>query len=125
MANILNFSDCAFVEKLPPFQETDRFMETELSQLPCHNNYELEAPLSHFSDSMLNNHLYTMYKKGQLEWPEVMCKLLTFFFKRYCDALLPKVEDYLQSKKLSMEDWLKAVKEGQQGDIICVFFLSW
>ena len=62
VTNIPNFSDYAFVDNLPPFQETDRLLENELSQLPCHNNYELEPSLSHFSDSMLNNHLYTIEK---------------------------------------------------------------
>ena len=122
--NILNFSDYAFVQHLPPFQEADRFLESELSQLSCYNDYVLEASLSQFSNGMLNNNLCTMYRKGWLERLELMHKLLTFFVKRYHGLLVPMVEEYLNSKKLSMEDWLKAVKEGHHGDIVCVLFLS-
>ena len=122
--DIPNFSDYEFVKQLPPFLETDRFLETKLAQLPCYNEFELEVPLSHFSNSMLNNHLYTMYRKGHLETPALMCKLLTFFIKRYQCFLVPMVKDYLNSKKLTLDDWLRAVKGEHCGDIVCVLFLS-
>ena len=57
---------------MPAFMETDRVLESDLHELECCNNYELEAPLNHFSDSMLNDHLYSMYKKGKLESPDLM-----------------------------------------------------
>ena len=69
---IPNYSVFNYVDKLPPFSESDRFLETKLNQLPCHNEYELEALLSRFSDAMLNDHLYLMYKKGRLDNPLVM-----------------------------------------------------
>ena len=112
------------MDKLAPFSELDRFLETEINQVPCHNEYELEAPLSRFRDAMLNDHLYLMYKKGQLDNPTVMRKLLLFFVKCYRAKLEPMVTDYLKSKKLSLDEWLKAVKENHQGDIICFLFLS-
>ena len=81
-------------------------------------------PLNHFSDSMLNDHLYTMYKKGKLETLELMRKLLCLFLKRYCRLIEPKVNEYLQSKKLSMDDWMTAVKNNRHGDIMCIYLLS-
>ena len=86
--------------------------------------YKLEAPLNHFSDMMLNHHLYTMRKKGKLETLELMRKLLCFFIRRYQRALEPNVTEYLQSKKLTLDDWLNAVKSNRCGDIVCVYFLS-
>ena len=74
--DIPNYSVFNYVDKLPPFSEVDRFLEMEISQVPCHNEYELEASLSKFSDTMLNDHLYLMYKKGRLNNPTRMRKLL-------------------------------------------------
>ena len=77
VVSIPNYSLYEFVERMPVFMETDRVPEADLYGLECYNNYEIEAPLNHFSDSMLNNHLYTMYKKGKLESPDFMRKLLS------------------------------------------------
>ena len=109
-ASIPNYSMYEFADSMPTFVEADGVLEKDLHELECYGSYELEAPLNHFSDSMLNDHLYTMYKKGKLETPELMRKLLCFFSKRYCRTLEPKVNEYLRSKKLSMDDWMTAVK---------------
>ena len=74
------------------------------------HTYELEAPLNHFSDSMLNDHLYTLFKTGKLETPELMRKLLCFFVKRHRVQIEPKVNEYLLSKKLTLDNWLASVK---------------
>ena len=108
--NIPNYSMYEFADTMPTFMEADRVPEKDLHELECYGNYELEAPLNHFSDNMLNDHLYTMYKKRKLETPELMQKLLCFFSKRYRRTLEPKVNEYLRSKKLSMDDWMTAVK---------------
>ena len=81
--SIPNYSLYEFAERMPAFMETEHVPESDLHELECYNNYEIEAPLNHFSDSMLNNHLYTMYKKGKLESPDLMRKLLCFFSKKY------------------------------------------
>ena len=122
--DIPNYSVFNYVDKLPPFSESDRFLKIEINQVLYHNEYELEAPPSRFSDAMLNDHLYLMYKKGQLDNPTVMRKLLLFFVKCYRAKLEPMVTDYLKSNKLSLDEWLMAVKENRWGDIICVLFLS-
>ena len=102
-----------FVDTMPTFMEADRVPEKDLHKLECYGSYELEVPLNHFSDNMLNDHLYTMYKKGKLETLELMRKLLCFFLKRYRRTLEPKVNEYLQSKKLSMDDWMTAIKNNR------------
>ena len=109
---------------MPAFVEAERVLEKHLHELECYGSYVIEAPLNHFSDSMLNNHLYTMYKKGKLETPELMQKLLCFFSKRYHRLIEPKVNEYLRSKKLSMDDWMTAVKNNRCGDIVCICLLS-
>ena len=123
-SKVPNYSKYDFADIMPIFMETDRVLERDLHELSCYRNYELEAPLNHFSDTMLNDHLYTMYKKGKLETPELMRKLLCFFVKRYRRTLEPRVKEFLQAKKLSTDDWLNAVKTNRHGDIVCVFFLS-
>ena len=35
-----------------------------------------------------------------------------------------KVREYLDSKKLSLDDWLRCVNEGRRGDILCMYLLS-
>ena len=84
-----------FADTMPTFMEAEQVLEKDLHKLECYGSYEIEAPLNHFSDNMLNDHLYTMYKKGELETPELMRKLLCFFSKRYCRTLEPKVNECL------------------------------
>ena len=109
---------------MQPFTEMDRILKQDLHEISCYNTYELKVPLNHFSDTMHNQHLYTMYKKGKLEMPEVMRKLLCFFVWHYRAELEPKVTEYLQTKKLTIDDWLKAAKSNRHGDIVCMYFLS-
>ena len=87
VVSIPNYSLYEFAERMPAFMETERGPESDLHELECYNNYEIEAPLNHFSDSMLNDHLYTMYKKGKLESPDLMRKLLCFFSKKYRSSI--------------------------------------
>ena len=124
VVSIPNYSLYEFVGQMPIFVETDRVPESDLPGLECYNNYKIEAPLNHFSDSMLNNHLYGMYKKGKLESPDLMRKLLCFFSRKYRGLIEPKVNDYLKSKKLTFDDWMTAVKNHRRGDIVCVYLLS-
>ena len=122
--SIPNYSIYEFADTMPAFVETERVPEKDLHELECYGSYVIEAPLNHFSDSMLNDHLYTMYKKGKLETLKLMQKLLCFFSKRYRSLIEPKVNEYLQSKKLSIDDWMTAVKNNRCGDIVCIYLLS-
>ena len=104
--------------------ETDRLLESELNSLECYSAFQLEAPLNSFSDTTLNDHLYKIYHKNQLVSVETMRKLVGFFVRCYKTLLEPRVRAYLDSKKLTLGQWLDAVKNNRRGDILCVYFLS-
>ena len=46
-----------------------------------------------------------------------------FFVRQHRTEITARVADYLDSKKLSMDQWLKAVKDGHHGDIMCLYVL--
>ena len=102
--------------------ETDRLLESELNSLECYSAFQLEALLNSFSDTTLNDHLYKIYHKNQLVSVETMRKLVGFFVRRYKTLLEPRVPAYLDSKKLTLGQWLDAVKNNRRGDILCVYF---
>ena len=47
-----------------------------------------------------------------------------FFVCRYQKRLEPCVKEYLDSKKLTLDNWLNSVKNSRRGDILYVYFLS-
>ena len=78
-----NYSKYEYADKLPPFNEFDHVLEMELSTLECYKDYELEAPLNQFSDQILNDYLYMIFWKKQLETPALICKLVSLFVHHY------------------------------------------
>ena len=119
-----NYSKYEYVDKLPPFSEHDRLQETELSSLVCFHSHQPECKLNYFTDATLNDHLYMTFCKRNLETPKLMHKLIAFFVHRYKKLLFKKARDYLESKKLTMDEWLNSVTRNRHGDILCVFLLS-
>ena len=119
-----NYSNYAYADVLPNFNEYDRIPETELSTLMCYSDYEIEGTLNQFTDERLNDHMYMTYRKRNLKMPELIRKLLTFFVQHYKQPLSAIAKDYLASKKLSMDEWLKSVKNRHRGDILCLFLLN-
>ena len=109
---------------MPTFSKTDHLLETELYTIECYSEYQLEAPLNSFTDASLNDHMCNMYKKKQLETSTLMQKLVSFFLWRYQNQLKPQIRNYLESKKLTLEDWLKLVKDNRRGDILYIYVLS-
>ena len=63
-----------FQHLLKPIDDRDRV--TYARMLQC--EYELEAPLNSFSDHVLNDYLYSMYKRRRLEDASLMRKLVSF-----------------------------------------------
>ena len=55
---------------------------------------------------------------------QVLRRYLAYFVNLYLKQITQKVNNYLESKKLTLDEWLKSVKDGQRGDILCVFLLS-
>ena len=119
-----NYSKYEYADKLPPFSEHDRLQETELSSLVCFHSHQPERKLNDFTDATLNDHLYMIFCKRNLETPKLMRKLIAFFVRRYKKLLFKKARDYLESKKLTLDEWLNSVTMNRRGDILCVFLLS-
>ena len=74
-----NYSKYEYAKTIQTFTESDRLLQSELNTLECYEEYELEVPLNNFSDSILNDHLCTMYKRKRLKTPALMRKLVGFF----------------------------------------------
>ena len=119
-----NYSNYEYTEIMQTFSKMDRLREMELNSLECYDAFQLEASLTSFSDTTLNDHLFKIYRKNQLVSVETMRKLVSFFVKRYKTLLGPRVHAYLDSKRLMLDQWLDAVKNNRRGDILCVYFLS-
>ena len=116
-----NYSKYEYANKLITFSEADCLLETELSMLQYYRDYKIEVSLKQFSDRILNDHLYMIYRKRQLKTPSLIRKLVSFFVHHYKKPLTTQVNDYLNSKKLTLDDWLKSVQNNRRGDILCVF----
>ena len=84
-----NYSPYEYSETLPAFREQDRLSEDEAHSLICSNLYEPEWRLNEFTDHTLDEHLYSLNCKRGLEMPELICKLVIFFVKRYKNLIIP------------------------------------
>ena len=122
--NVPNYSKYEYTEMMQTFSKTDRLLESELNSLECYDTFQLEAPLNTFNETTLNDHLYKIYHKKQLVSVETMRKLVSFFVRQYKTLLELRVRAYLDSKKLTLDQWLDAVKNNRRGDILCVYLLS-
>ena len=124
MTKVPNYSKYEYAEMLPMFTESNILLESELNTLECYDEYQLEAPLNTFSDQILNDNLCTFYKRKWLETAALMRKLVSFFVHHYRKKFTECVKDYLEFKKLTLDDWLRFVKENHCGDILCIYMLS-
>ena len=119
-----NYSLYGYTDSIQTFNESDRLPETELNTLVCYQDFQLEAPVNSFSDTTLSDHLYTIYSRKQLDSVSTMRKLVSFFVRCYKPQLEPRVKEYLDSKKLTLDQWLESVKNNHHGDILCIYVLS-
>ena len=53
-----------------------------------------------------------------------MRRWISYYVRQYPKQIITKAKPYLDSKKLTLEDWLRCVKDGRCGDILCMFLLS-
>ena len=118
-----NFTGYLYSETIKDFAERDRISESELKDLVCHEKYYLERNLNSFTDAELNDHLYRIYYPKRMD-TQVLRRYLAYFVKLYPKQITQKVNNYLESKKLTLDEWLKSVKDRRRGDILCVFLLS-
>ena len=55
----------------------------------------------------------------------LMRRWIMYFVKQYLTQISLKAKAYLDSKKLSLEDWLQCVRKGRREDILCLYLLVW
>ena len=113
-----------YSDVIDDFNESDRVTETELDTLLCFLEYELEYKLNSLNDSHLNDHLYIVFSTKRKENVSFMRTWTGFFVRQHRTKLSQKVQPYLNSKKLSFDEWLMSVKHGHRGDIMLVYVLS-
>ena len=120
---IPNFTGYPYSEVIRELAECDRIPESELNCLKCHKNYYLEWNLNSFNDAELNDHLYRIYYPKCMD-TQVLHRYIAYFVNLYPKQITQKASSYLDSKKLTLNEWLKSVAEGRRGDIFCVYLLS-
>ena len=123
-APVPNYSNYEYSDSLEYFSEHDRLLENELSRLERYDEYQLEKPLNSFEDHALNDHLYRVYYSDKMETTLLMRQWISYFAHQHREQITIKVKDYLNSKKLSLDDWLRCVNEGRREDILCMYLLS-
>ena len=120
---IPNFTGYLYSEVIEDFTECDRISESELKDLVCHEKYYLECNLNSFNDAVLNDHLYRIYYPKRMD-TQVLRRYFAYYVNLYPRQITQKVNNYLNSKKLTLDEWLKSIKDGRRGDILCVYLLS-
>ena len=55
---------------------------------------------------------------------QVLPRYIAYYVNLYLKQITQKASNYLDSKKLMLNEWLKSVKEGRRGDIFCTYLLS-
>ena len=119
-----NFTGHDYSETVGDFLEHDRLSENDISQLICSDEYQPEQTLNSFNDSELNDHLYHLFYCKKTENIALMRIWISYYVRQYPKQITTKAQPYLDSKKLTLEDWLRCVRDGRRGDILCVFLLS-
>ena len=118
------FSKYEYSQTLTGFTESDKLMENELNSLECYLDCQLGAQLNSFNDQTLNNHLYVIYGTKKQETIIFMRQWVCFFVHQHRTKMTERVKDYLETKKLTLDGWLSAIKYGRWGDIMTVYVLS-
>ena len=119
-----NFTGYEYSDVIREFSERDRLSESDISQLICADEFQLERTVNSFSDRELNDHLYQLFYSKKTENITLMRRWISYYTKQYPKQIIAKVQPYLNSKKLTLEDWLRCVIEGRRGDIMYVFLRS-
>ena len=119
-----NFTGYDYSDVIGDFSEHDRLSEKDISQLICADEFQLERPLNSFNDHELNDHLYHLFYCKKTENISLMRRWISYYVRQYPKQITAIVQPYLNLKKLTLEDWLRCVKDGRRGDIMCVLLLS-
>ena len=90
--NISKLSRYEYSEMLDVSSESDRLLESEIQMLVCANEYELEAPLNHFNDNKLNDHLYYIFSKFRGKPATFMRTWVCFFVHQHRTKITARVQ---------------------------------
>ena len=101
-----NFTGHDYSDVIGDFSEHDRLLENDISQLTCSDEYQLEWTLNSFNDSELNDHLYHLFYCKKTENISLMRRWISYYVRQYPKQITAKAQPYLNSKKLTLEDWL-------------------
>ena len=105
-----NYSEYAYSDIVDNFTEHDRLLESDVKRLNCFMEYQVEWSLNSFNDQELNDHLYRIfYSKKTPENITLMRRWITYFVKQYPIQISLKAKAYLDSKRLSLDEWLRCV----------------
>ena len=95
-----------YSDTIADFSECEKLLESDLEQqLPCFSEYEPECKLNSLTDSHLNDHLYSVFSTKHSERVSFMRTWTGFFVRQYRTKISKRVKPYLDSKKLSLDDW--------------------
>ena len=119
-----NYSEYAYLDIVESFTEHDRLLESDVQSLNCFAEYHVEWSLNSFNDQELNDHLYRIFYSKKTENITLMRRWIMYFVKQYPIQISHRAKAYLDSKRLSLDEWLRCVREGRRGDILCVYLLS-
>ena len=119
-----NFTGHDYSDVIGDFSEHNRLSENDISQIVCSYEFQLERTHNSFNDSELNDHSYHLFYCKKTENISLMRQWISYYVRQYPKQITAKVQPYLNSKKLTLEDWLRCVRDGRCGDIMCVFLLS-
>ena len=119
-----NYSEYAYSDIVDNFSEHDKLLESDVKSLNCFTEYQPEWSLNSFKDQELNDYLYRIFYSKKPENITLMRRWITYFVKQYPIQISLKAKAYLDSKRLSLDEWLRCVREGRRGDILCVYLLS-
>ena len=119
-----NYSEYTYSDIVESYTEHDRLLESDVQSLNCSAEYQVERSLNSFSDQELNDHLYRIFYSKKTENITLMRRWITYFVKQYPIQISHIAKAYLDLKRLSLDEWLRCVREGRRGDILCVYLLS-
>ena len=78
-----NFTGHEYSDVVGDFSEHDRLMESDISQLTCSDEYQLERTLNSFNDSELNDHLYHLFYCKKTKNITLMRRWISYYVRQY------------------------------------------
>ena len=84
----------------------------------------MERTLNSLDNKTLNDYLHKIYYSKKPDTMMLMHRWINYFVKQHKMQIHVKVRNYLESKKLPMDEWLHSVNEARWGDILSVYILS-